>query len=138
VAPALLLKSVSGLFGQFLAVTGRGLLTTYLLLVVHWCVGLPATYAWAVTREAASARDDGSGVAVALMQAHTAAWLVATGCFGACYLRLAASAWPGGVPVASPVSNAAPRPPAPAGHPLAVPLLEKRPEREGPRAGAAR
>jgi len=61
VAPMLLLKAASGLYGQFLAVSGRGTLATLILLLVHWCVGLPATYLYAARV--------GGGV-VALMQAH--------------------------------------------------------------------
>ena len=110
VAPMLLLKSASGLYGQFLAVSGRGTLATLILLVLHWCIGLPATYLWAA--------HVGGGV-VALMQAHTVAWLAATVAFGVCYLRSSTSAGPGGVPATTGDVHAT----GPATHPLVLPLL---------------
>ena len=119
----LLLKAASGLYGQFLAVSGRGTLATLILLLVHWCVGLPATYLYAARV--------GGGV-VALMQAHTAAWLTATLTFGACYLGsptlVATSAGLGGLPA---TSGGVPAPAPVTQHPLGVPLL---PRRDGGRA----
>ena len=119
----LLLKAASGLYGQFLAVSGRGTLATLILLLVHWCVGLPATYLYAARV--------GGGV-VALMQAHTAAWLTASLTFGACYLGsptlVATSAGLGGLPA---TAGGVPAPAPVTQHPLGVPLL---PRRDGGRA----
>ena len=114
VAPMLLLKSASGLYGQFLAVSGRGTLATLILLVVHWCIGLPATYLWAARV--------GGGV-VALMQAHTVAWLAATVTFGVCYLRSSTNAGP--APGSLPATTGDVLAAGPATHPLGVPLLRR-------------
>ena len=96
---------------------------TLILLLVHWCVGLPATCLYAARV--------GGGV-VALMQAHTAAWLTATLTFGACYLGsptlVATSAGLGGLPA---TSGGVPAPAPVTQHPLGVPLL---PRRDGGRA----
>lgn len=66
VAPVVLLKAVSGLFGQYLAVTGRNKMSTRILFVIIWCLGLPATWVWASFMHSSCAE----GTAEALMQAH--------------------------------------------------------------------
>ena len=52
---------------QFLAVTGRGLVGTRILLIVPWGLGLPGAYL------AAAATGGG---AETLLQGYTAAWLL--------------------------------------------------------------
>jgi len=74
----LLLRSSAGLFGQSLAVSGRGALGSAILFTSHWLVGLPAAWLWAASGSV-------SAVALALTQAHAAAWLVATTAFAAAY-----------------------------------------------------
>ena len=61
------------------AVTGRGSIGTWILLVAHCCVGLPAAWQWASVT--------GGGPA-ALMQAHTGSWLLATLALAVCYATL--------------------------------------------------
>ena len=82
VAPMMLLKAVSGLFGQYLAVTGRSKLSTSVLFVIIWCLGLPVTWMWASFMYPACA----NGAMEALMQAHLIAWLLAASCFAFCYM----------------------------------------------------
>ncbi len=81
IGPLLLAKAAAGLYGQFFAVTSRGYYSTRILLVVHLLLGLPAAYCWAYLQPTSAER------AVALMQANTASWIVATGCFWIAYLR---------------------------------------------------
>ena len=101
IAPSLLLKTLAGLFGQYLAVSGRGALGTWILLLVQWCLGLPASWWWASASESAD---------MALMQAQTVSWFVAAACFWVAYTQLGR----GTAAVAAP-ANVAP--------PLAKPLL---------------
>ena len=63
----------------FFAVTGRGSIATWILLVAHCCIGLPAAWQWASVT--------GGGPA-ALMQAHTGSWLLATLALAVCYASL--------------------------------------------------
>ena len=110
-APTLLLKTLSGLYGQFFAVSGNGALGTWILFVAHWCVGLPASWVWATYS------DDG---ALALMQAHTVAWLATAASFWVAYLQHARSS--------ASSTSVPPPPPPPSKHhgssaPLAQPLL---------------
>ncbi|KAL1524769.1 hypothetical protein AB1Y20_019652 [Prymnesium parvum] len=78
-APMLLLKASSGLHGQYLAVTGRGVVGTYILVVVPWGVGLPAAYFYAAAY---------GGGALSLLRVHTAAWLLTAAGFAICYSRI--------------------------------------------------
>ena len=77
--PMLVLKTSAGLYGLFFAVTGRGAIGTWILLLAHGCFGLPAAYCWAAERR---------GGAEPLMQAHALAWLLAALAFAAAYLWL--------------------------------------------------
>ena len=79
VAPLLILRTASGLFGLFFAVTGRRSIGTWILLVAHCCIGLPAAWQWASVT--------GGGPA-ALMQTHTGSWLLATLALAVCYATL--------------------------------------------------
>ena len=76
----LLLKASSGLHGQYLAVTGRGVVGTYILVAIPWGLGIPAAYLWA---------SADSGGAVTLLRVHTGAWLLTAACFALCYSRVA-------------------------------------------------
>ena len=119
VAPVLLLKTASGLYGLFFAVTGRGAIGTCILLLAHGCVGLPVAWVWASAQ---------GGSAEALMQAHTAAWLLATVAFGGCYVCLPTSVPPPSAPPPDPEA-ASPRSSGGGGaavpSPLARPLLDR-------------
>lgn len=108
IAPTLLLRSASGLYGQFLALSGRGGRATLILFVVHGCLGLPAAYAWAALGRGAAidatAGDAAAAPVVALMQAHTAAWLLAASCFCLSYLCTPPHVWPAQSAATAPLS----------------------------------
>ena len=78
IGPMVLLKASSGLHGQYLAVTGRGVVGTYLLLIVPWGMGIPASYAWASLH---------GGGARSLLFVHTCAWLLTASVFAILYSR---------------------------------------------------
>jgi Na+-driven multidrug efflux pump len=82
VAPLLILKTASGLYGLFFAVTERGAIATWVLLISHGCIGLPAAWQWASVT---------GGGAEALLQAHAASWLLAALAFAVCYTLLPTS-----------------------------------------------
>ena len=79
IAPMLLFKASAGLHGNYLAVTGRGIVGTYILLVVPFGIGLPAAYAWAAAT---------GGGAQALLLVHTGAWLLTACCFAFFHSRI--------------------------------------------------
>ena len=123
IGPVLLLKALAGLHGQFFAVTGRGGVGTLMLLISQCALGLPGAWVWASARS-----SDGvpaQPVALSLMQAHAAAWLLASFAFGAAYLLAPTAPTPTAAAIAPSSPQGVATPPRSATREaLARPLLE--------------
>ena len=92
IPPILLLRTASGLYGQFFAVTGRGAIGTVILAAAHWVVGLPAAALWAawtthnIGGGGSEGEDGAAPAATILFRAHAAAWLLTSAAFAGFYL----------------------------------------------------
>ena len=109
-APLLLLKSLSGIYGGFLAVTARGYIGTWVLVSAQAVLGLPFAWIWAAhathfyRHGATPSAHHGQPAALALVQAHLGSWLVSTASFVAVYLII-----PTAAPSAAVMAGEAPR-----------------------------
>ena len=123
IGPVLLLKALAGLHGQFFAVTGRGHVGTLVLLISQCALGLPGAWVWASAHS--SDGDAAQPAALSLMQAHAAAWLLASVAFGATYLLAPTTPTPTAAAIAPSNTEAMATPPRSATREtLARPLLE--------------